>query len=250
MYTIYYDDSGSRNHTLAVVVAGVLSSDDQWIEFERNWSETLMEFGIDVAHMREFAHSRGIFAKWADHMRSGFQRAERNHFLSQLLGHMVVRVRHCFAQAVLDDDYEYVNERYPLARGGLSPYALAGRTCIARVSNWAAKHGIPESEIKHVFEDGTLGKGDLMDRVFRDKGIEPIFKKKSECIPLQASDLFAYEYLLGCRDIFQRKIDKVEGLRFPIRQLESIPHDDLDWGTYSRADLEKLCQNAGIPRSH
>jgi len=214
MYTAYYDDSGSPNDTLAVVVAGFVADNAQWTEFERNWNETLKHFGISLFHMKEFAHSRGEFAKWKDHQRIEGQRKERETFLRQLVGHIIVRVRHSFGHAVLMDHYREANREFVLAEGGISPYALCGRTCIARVSIWAQKYAIPETEVQHVFEDGSLNKGDLIDRMFVDKGMVPIFKKKTESVPLQAADLLAYEHLLGNRDIFQKGIDTFDGLRY------------------------------------
>jgi hypothetical protein len=248
MYTVYYDDSGSPNDTPVVVVAGLLASDEQWVEFERNWNETLQRFGISLFHMKEFAHSRGEFSKWKEHQAIESQRLERERFLRQLLAHIVLRVQHSFAHAVIMDDYRAVNEIYPLAEGDLTPYALCGRTCLARASVWADKYGIPEQNIQHIFEDGSLGKGSFIDRATKDKGITPTFKKKPESVPLQAADLFAYEYFLGCRDIFQKGIDTLERLRFPIRRLEPIPHEQMDWGTYSRDDLERFCANIGAPQ--
>jgi hypothetical protein len=248
MFTIYYDDSGSPNDTLAVVVAGLLASDEQWLEFARNWNKTLRQFGISLFHMKEFAHSRGEFSKWREHKAIESQRLERERFLGQLLGHIVLRVQHSFGQAVIMDDYREVSKRFPLVEGDITPYALCGRTCLARASAWAEKYGIPERNIQHVFEDGSLGKGSFIDRALKDKAISPVFKKKNESVPLQAADLLAYEYLLGCRDIFRRGVDALEQLRFPLRRLEVIPHEPLDWGTYDRDDLEKFCTAVGVPQ--
>jgi hypothetical protein len=248
MYTLYYDESGSPDDTIAVVVAGFVASDEQWKEFERNWNDTLKQFGVSLFHMREFAHSRGEFARWKDHLKVESQKQERQYFLGQLVGHILLRARRSFAHSVLMRDYREVNKEYLLSDGGITPYALCGRTCVARSSIWAQKYGIPESALQHVFEDGSIGKGDLRERILRDKGIAPVFKKKSECVPLQAADLLAYEHLLGDRDIFQKRIDNFEQLRFPLRKLQSLLYEPLDWGTYQRKELEDFCKNAGIPR--
>jgi hypothetical protein len=84
--------------------------------------------------------------------------------------------------------------------------------------------------------------------MLRDKGFAPIFKKKPECIPLQAADLLAYEHFLGARDIFDRGIDAFESLRYPVRQLAAIPHQPEDWATYTRENLLQFCAEAKIPR--
>src|ERR1700722_12564024 len=106
MYTAYYDDSGSPTDTLAVVVAGFVAEDAQWTGFERNWNDTLEQFGISLFHMKEFAHSRGEFSKWKDHQRIENQKRERETFLRQLVGHIILRARHSFGHAVLMNDYQ------------------------------------------------------------------------------------------------------------------------------------------------
>jgi hypothetical protein len=66
VFTAYYDESGSPD-AHSVVVAGFVASDDQWKEFERNWNESLHQFGISHFHAVEFAQSVGEFAKWKGH---------------------------------------------------------------------------------------------------------------------------------------------------------------------------------------
>jgi hypothetical protein len=131
MYSIYYDDSGSPNDTLAVVVAGFVADDVQWREFERNWNDTLKQFGISLFHMREFAYSRGEFSRWKNHQSVKSQRLEREAFLRQLVGNIILRARHSFGHAVLMDGYKAVNREFKLAEADLTPYALCGRTCVA-----------------------------------------------------------------------------------------------------------------------
>lgn len=241
-FTAYFDDSGSPDSTSAVVVAGFLTSDEQWIHFQRNWNDTLNRFGIPLFHMKEFAHSVGEFSKFKNN------REDREFFLRQLLSHIALRVRHSCGHAVLMSDFRKVNESYAFEAWDFTPYSLCGRTCLASVSNWAAEQSIPEDQISYVFEDGSKGKGTLIHRILRDKGITPIFKKKHESVPLQAADLFAYEMLAGSRAIFEKSVDSFDDLRYPIRQLRSLIRRPMDWGTYEQADLEKFCVNAGVPR--
>jgi hypothetical protein len=242
MFTAYFDDSGSPDDTLAVVVAGFVASDEQWAEFERNWNDSLKQFGISLFHMKDFAHSVGEFSKFKGN------KEDREWFLRQLLAHINVRVRHSCGHAVLMDDFRKVNSLLAFEVFGITPYSLCGRTCLASVSNWAKRWGIAEDQIRYVFEDGSKGKGTLEQRILRDKGITPVFKKKRESVPLQAADLFAYEMLAGNRDIFKKGVDSFDGLRYPIRQLSVLLRQPLDWGTYAQKDLEAFCENAGVPR--
>ena len=242
MFTAYLDDSGSPDDTLAVVVAGFVASDEQWERFERNWNATLKQFGVPLFHMREFAHSVGAFYKFKGN------REDREWLLRQLLSHIKLRVRHSCGHAVIMNDFRKVSSSHAMEAIDITPYSLCGRTCLASVSAWAKRWGIAESQIRYVFEDGSRGKGTLEQRILRDKGITPEFKKKHESIPLQAADLFAYELLAGNRAIFERGVDSFDALRYPIRQLSDLLRQPLDWGTYSLKDLEEFCKNAGVPR--
>jgi len=240
MYTAYYDDSGSAGDTLAVVVAGFVAKSEQWLHFERNWNDSLRQFGIAHFHMRDFAHCLRQFARFKG------DKEGREFFLRQLISHIKLRVTYTNAHAVLMDDYRKVNGEYVM--DAFPPYALAGRTCIARVNLWAERRGIPKNHIQHVFEDGSAGKRELYQTVLRDHGVEVSFKGKNECVPLQAADLFAHETLAANRFVFEKGISDFGQLRYPIRQLESLMRDQFDWGTYTRGNLEEFCRKAGLPR--
>ena len=190
--------------------------------------------------MRDFAHSLREFAPFkAD-------KEGRELFLRQLLSHIILRVTYTNAHAVLMKDYRQVNGEYVL--DSFPPYALAGRTCIARVNLWAERRGVPKNSIQHVFEDGSTGKKELYQSVLRDHGVEVSFKGKNECVPLQAADLFAHEILAANRFVFEKGITEFRQLRYPIRQLEPLMRDQYDWGTYTREDLEEFCRKVRLPR--
>jgi hypothetical protein len=244
VFTAYYDESGSPDDR-AVVVAGFVTSDEQWKEFERNWNDTLQQFSISMFHAVDFAHSLDGFAKWKGHQWVLALREERQWFLRQLLAHIKLRARFCCSHTVRMQDYRKVNEIYFL--DAIQPYALAGRTAVKTVTDWAVRNHIAEAQIRHVFEDGAKHKGVLQKRIIRDKQYEPIFKKKTDAVPLQAADLLAYETLAAMRDI-DKGITEFEDLRYPLQMLDKIPHRMIDWGTYSQKDLEKFCLNSRIPR--
>jgi hypothetical protein len=245
VFIAYSDESGSPDDH-AVVVAGFVASDAQWKEFERNWTDTLRQFGISFFHAVEFAHSIGEFSKWQGHNKNAVLREERQWFLRQLLSHIKLRARLCYSHCVRMDDYRRVNDIYFL--NVFQPYALCGRTVVKSVTEWANRNQIPETEIRYVFEDGARHKGFLQKRLNKDKGFEPIFQKKSEAVPLQAADLLAYETLAGLRDIFDRGITDFEDLRYPLRMLDEVPHQFEDWGTYSQKNLEEFCIKVKLPR--
>jgi hypothetical protein len=245
MFTAYNDESGHPEQK-AVVVAGFVASDKQWVEFERNWNDTLQEFGVSGFHAREYFHSVGEFAKWANH-RSNPEIAEmRQRFLRQLIAHIKLRSRLCYSHAVRMASYHKVDEVYFLR--AMRPYELCGRTAVKSVTDWANRNQIPQNQITHVFEDGAKHKGFLEKRIVTDKKFEPVFKNAAEAVPLQAADLLAYETLLGLRAIFEHGVTDFDDLRYPLRKLDEIPHRMEDWGIFEEHNLEDICKNIGIPR--
>lgn len=245
MFTAYNDESGHPQQE-AVVVAGFVASDKQWVEFERNWNDTLHEFGVSGFHAKEYFHSVGEFAQWANH-RSNPEIAEtRQRFLRQLIAHIKLRCRLCYSHAVQMTSYHKVDEVYFLR--AMRPYELCGRTAVKSVTDWAIRNRIPQNQITHVFEDGAKHKGFLEKRILTDKKFEPVFKTAAEAVPLQAADLLAYETLLGLRAIFERGVTDFDDLRYPLRKLEEVPHRMEDWGIYEEHNLEDVCKHIGIPR--
>lgn len=245
MFTAYNDESGHPEQR-AVVVAGFVASDEQWVEFERNWNDTLNHFGVSRFHAKDYFHSVGEFAPWANHRSNPEIAATRQRFLQQLIAHIKLRCRLSYSHAVRMNSYHKVDEVYFLQ--SMRPYELCGRTAVKSVTDWANRNRIPQNEITHVFEDGAKHKGFLEKRILRDKNFQPVFKTKTEAAPLQAADLLAYETFLGIRDIFERGVKDFDDLRFPLRKLEEVPHRMADWGIYEEHDLEKVCESIGIPR--
>ena len=99
-------------------------------------------------------------------------------------------------------------------------------TCVKQVMQWCKNDGSPRFErIEFVFEDGDLGKGNLISRFRNDLKMIPSFKPKQDketphgrvCgfTPLQAADFFAYEVFLGCKNMDERKHDP----RWPLVEL-------------------------------
>jgi len=60
-FSAYFDESGTKADTVAVVVAGFIAPAEQWIAFEHDWKRILSMFKVSSLHMRDFAHSKGEF---------------------------------------------------------------------------------------------------------------------------------------------------------------------------------------------
>jgi hypothetical protein len=154
----YFDESGTKADTVAVVVAGFIAPAEQWIAFEHDWKRILSMFNVNSLHMRDFAHSKGEYMTWKG------DEKRRREFLSRLIGTIRIRAHHSFACVVLMDDYRKVDGKYKLQEV-ISPYTLAARTCVGKVSEWAGRLNIDENHLAFFFEDGSEDKTDLIRRI-------------------------------------------------------------------------------------
>jgi hypothetical protein len=240
-YTAYFDASGSPDETLAVVCAGFVAPDEQWIEFNRNWGDCLRDYGVTSLHMRDFADSLREFATWKGN------EDRRRRFLGRLISIIKTRVWHSFASGVVMEDYRRVDAKYRL-REFSKPYTLVGGTCVAKVYRWKKRWAKPDDEVSFVFEDGDKDKGDLM-RAISEYGIEPKFLRKEDAMAFQAADLLAYEHLLVNVKVIKAKPNIISGdqLRYPLLEMSTIPggRGD-DWGTYLEDDMTDSCVKDGI----
>jgi hypothetical protein len=239
VFTTAFDASGHEEDQLCLVVAGFVSSDKDWAAFDGEWTARLARDGIQYFRMAEFSHSVGQFDSWKG------QEERRQNLLRDLLEIISRNVYRKFGNAVVNSTFKGrlghdVKEKFLL-----NAYSLAGRTCVADVSEWAKQERI-KSPIQHIFEDGDKGKGKLVERMTRDGYPTPDFRRKRKSAtsdgitipaftPLQAADFFAYE-------LFQviRKIEgglPLERFRWPFQQFMAIAGET---GIYTVEDLERM----------
>lgn len=233
MFTAYFDESGSASDTPVVAVAGFLASSGQWIELERNWREACSAFGVSALHMREFAHSKGEYRGWKN------DETLRARFIARLVNILKTRVLNSFASVVVMNDYEEAASQYRGLR--MRPYTLAASTCIDKVKRWATRHGIDESTIAYVFEDGAEDQGEFARQAKAHLKVNPIFLEKAKSVAFQAADLLAYEYLKANKKIYSTVLRSLDhgDLRRSLQALREIPHgvDEDDWGVHDRDSL-------------
>jgi Protein of unknown function (DUF3800) len=207
-FSAYFDESGTKADTQAVVVAGFIAPTEQWLAFERDWKSILSMFGVNSLHMRHFAHSTGEYVSWKGN------ESRRRDFLSRLIGTIKIRAHHSFACAVLMDAYRLADSKYKLHEV-ITPYTLAARTCVGKAYDWAKHFNINEDHIAFFFEDGSEDKSDLMRRMERDGKRAPVFLTKNQSVVFQAADLLAYEHLLANTRFRAGKITEYDDLRHP-----------------------------------
>lgn len=235
MLTAYFDESGSPDDSVAVVVAGYISTVDQWIRFDMDWKQILARYGIKCFHMKDFVHSRGEFESWKG------KEEQRKWFLQSLIGITRVRVLHSFAESVLIHEWEQVNKKYMLAESWLTPYALCGRSCTASVNKWMNQSPRKAQPVHFVFDDGAKHKGELIKRMERDGCPLPTFGKREDYSPLQAADLVAWEHLKAHTLVERNALKKLR------QSLEALTQVSNSWGIHRVEHLEYLCKEGGIP---
>ncbi len=65
MFTAYFDESGTHNNS-AIVVAGYIATDKQWVEFSQNWNDLLQDQGISHFHRTDLESLKKEFRGWDD----------------------------------------------------------------------------------------------------------------------------------------------------------------------------------------
>jgi hypothetical protein len=238
MFTAYFDGSGSPDEGKALVVAGYLATVDQWLEFNREWTECLTKEGVAAFHMRNFAHSRREFATWKD------DGPRRKRFLEQLIRIVKMRVRKSIANAVLLDAYNRVNAEFMFSEHIGPPYALCGMACMKDVCKWATKAKRQYEWPRCVFEDGDKHKKEFKQLIARFKDWpDPIFEAKGKDFrPFEAADLVAWEN----RKLYtEAESGTFSKLRKSFSELQKISPT---WFVYTENELRRLCATFEVPK--
>ncbi len=253
MVTCYFDEAGDRQ-TGWMFVCGWAASVAEWESFELDWKLFLAKFNVPHFHMKEFTQSKGCYANWKD------EAQKRTDFLA--MGAEIIRahVRRGFASLVSYEDMDAVDRVYELKKEFKTPYAFAGRACIALANKWRRTH--PEDrnlDMEYVFEDGAEGKGSLVDAVQATTPWLPIpsFKPSRNTPPsprwpdgrigivqLQSADFLAYEL----RKLFCDMPVIRSGERPVRKSLIALPGYNLDRKFFDLNDVMSFCERAGIPR--
>ena len=239
-YTAYFDASGHPSQGKFLVVAGYVSTVDDWLELERDWNKVLKWAKVKQFHMTDFINCEGEFKnkKW--------ERPElRTTFLGKLANVTKSHVDYSINVMVDLADWNSVNGEYCLAENRLRPYSVCGRTCVKIVHEWCDKNRINRSHVRFIFEDGDLHKGDLIQRVQCDHGFIPIFEKKNYVTSFQPCDFIAWECNKAEREVVRGYVRSLDDLRESFVALRAIPFDS---GIYRKSDLLQLCEAVPIER--
>ena len=235
--TLYCDASGKKPEGLNVV-AGFLSTVDQWVLFEKEWAAVLKEFNVKYFHMREFAHSVEQFDGWKN------DEEKRRRFLTALVQVIVSRTKYWVGSCIVLKDYDQVDADFKLHEQ-FHPYPLNGRTCIDMILKWQYVHNEVNTPMKYVFEDGDEHFGQLSDRIKERTGIRPIPETRLQAPPLQAADFAAYE-VFKAYHVFAIELYRLfEKFRETLNLLSKVPNK---YGQLEGMALRTICRQENIPR--
>lgn len=243
MFTSYFDASIAHKEGVTIV-AGWLSTIAEWEQFDIDWRLLLARYDVPYFHMNEFAHSTGAFSSWKG------REVKRENFIKKAIGIIKDRVRYGAAMVIEHGTFDEVNSLYQLSENYGNPYSLAGRHCVAEVHKWLEKNGY-EPPIEYIFEDGDVGKGQLIELMEKSELPLPLFKPsrdrktKSGIVPglrpLQAADLTAYELLKGFKTGEHAPRYKH---RESLKALVRIPKS---WRKQTKPKMIVMCKEMDIP---
>ena len=154
---------------------------------------------------------------------------------------------HGFACLVEYEPYNRTNAQYQLSEWVGTPYALAGRDCVAHANIWLRKdaRGL---DVDYFFDAGDADAGELRRVLVKDNQPAPKFAQGKSSVPgvvaatpLQAADFAAYEVLKAHRLGQNLPLYRY---RRSILELAKIP---TWWGSYTESDLKALCERVQIP---
>jgi hypothetical protein len=191
MLTCYMDEAGGDDDGFTVM-CGWISTVARWEQFEIDWRLFLASYDVSHFHMKEFSQSKGPFKKWKDSkgIRAHFLRDAADIILSNVQGGILVNVHHTI--------FKDANRRVMLKETLSSPYALAGRACVAQVDKHTGR-----KDVQYIFEDGGPDKGGLLAAMAAEFRLpDPIFKPSRDMkdkkgimrkglVQLQAADFLA-----------------------------------------------------------
>jgi hypothetical protein len=243
MFETYCDEAGGLDHGF-IAVCGWLASVERWRQFEIDWKAMLATYDVPYLHMKEFAHFKGPFEKFLS-----VDAGPRTNFMKEATRIIRESVEFGFVCVVNYEDFRKVNAQYHLKEHLRSPYALAGRFCIARSNLWVKQQGHSLRDVAYVFEDGGPDIGGLVE-VTKQAGIQiPTFNPSRDTeiqagmVQLQAADFLAYEMRKAVVD-HRDPMTKPEFFRKSFQTFFGCP---VVQGNYREEQLLGLCRTAKIP---
>lgn len=190
--TGYFDASGARHASGAIVVGGFLSQQHAWKRFGRDWQRALDAHGLTEMHLAPFMSNRPPYSSWRG------RESQKADLLRQLSEIIAANTQKCFCEEVALADWCDVDRMYKLSESRCTPYSLAAYTMVSKIMEWWSRRR--HTHVDFVFEHGDTDQSDfgfLMDSAISLSPMElgalaPRFVSKRDAVPLQAADFAAW----------------------------------------------------------
>jgi len=153
MFTVYLDESYGTVD--AYSVAGYVATVEQWAEFEREWTELLLQEQVQYLHKADLESCEGEFKKWKT-LSKEEQATNKLRVNEKACRIIKRRVNAGFGSSVVKSDWQRVDKGQWGRWLGESFYAAGVFNCMRHVGNWADKYERFEP-IEYVFEKGAEG---------------------------------------------------------------------------------------------
>jgi hypothetical protein len=229
-FSLYLDDGGHPDDQPALVVAGYIATENQWLAFEPEWNAALSRFNLGKSfHMTDFMGAR-------------YSSLKRDQILSTLALIVNKHVSRPFVAAVDMAAYKKVNKEFALQEWLGAPYALIARLIARDFRDWEKNHLGKEDRLLVFVEQGTKHYGDL-EQVFKRDDI-PMPSRVPKYMPqVQPADILAWETFNQIRS------GKVKSFGKNLQRLTRAMRKQGEFGgIFYEGDLRHTCVDSGAPK--
>lgn len=249
MLTGAFDASGDKKSAV-LAVAGFVSSEKNWRDFSKAWSERLAKDDIEFFRAVDAASYNGPFEHWKERTdRDDLRRALFRDLMNILKSHVYHRFGCVITNSSFDEMSEEIRKNFRL-----TSYTLASLSCGKQFRRWVLRDfagSDPQMSVRMVFEHGDEGFGDVTAWIEAGPGTIPVareFKKDTVLtdgsirhgfVPLQAADWLAYELGLALRQMDAGRIKTIADFRWPFHEFQRILGDAGTYRTRDIADAEQ-----------
>lgn len=236
----YFDESGTHGPSDRLVVAGFLSTVEQWQSFETEWNNALAEYGLPFFHMTDYNARVGLYADWTEEMRQA-----RLGRLLDIIGNTVIA-----SYGVSLSKKTFESSFSPRAKRWVgSPYSFAALHCFLLASiDCDTIEG--DVQAAYIFEDGAKGKGeilkayDFLTKIPNGKDVTRVlslrFEDKRNFVPLQAADILAWELYRDYPNQVSHTQDSqsIPNQRMPFHLFYQLPNRR--WKYFSETEISQF----------
>jgi hypothetical protein len=243
MLQTYFDESEPEDFPV-LTIAGYVSTQNLWRQFEIHWNEMLREFGIETYfHMADFIANKREFAGWEKEPEKRARCISRAISLIREYTHMRVSC------TIALPDYEaVVKPAEPDNPNIARAFTLCGTAAMASVAHWTKNRGLTE-KIAYVFEQGHRHAGQIDTAFNQSKKVARVLRTmyrlgsvsrafKEDAVMLQAADILAHQTA-------RFAADNATGRKSPetyLRELHELPFG-VAW-MHNPESLQQCCNDA------